>query len=78
MLNRMICWIPGKLSTISYQTRKADRINLSPFDGLMAEAVDMGIRLVTAAYDFRKGIISEDELSEVIGNRSYAGGESEG
>lgn len=78
VLNRIIGWLPGKLSTISYQTRKADQIDLSSFDGLMAEAVDMGIRLVTATYDFRKGIISEDELSEVIGNRSYAGGESEG
>lgn len=78
VLNKLLHRVPGLLSTISYQTRKADHLDLSPFDGLMAEAVDMGIRLVTAAYEYRSGAISESELREVIGNRSYAGGEPEG
>lgn len=78
VLNRLLCWFPGILSTISYQTRKADHLDLSPFDGLMTEAVEMGVKLITAAYSYRSGVISEDELRAVIGNRSYAGGEPEG
>jgi len=75
---QLLCWFPGILSTISYQTRKADHLDLSPFDGLMTEAVEMGVKLITAAYSYRSGVISEDELRAVIGNRSYAGGEPEG
>lgn len=44
----------------------------------MTEAVEMGVKLITAAYSYRSGVISEDELRAVIGNRSYAGGEPEG
>ena len=49
VLNRLLCWVPGIISTISYQTRKANHLDLSPFDGLMTEAVEMGVRLITAA-----------------------------
>ena len=77
VLNVILHLVPGFLSTISYRTNKANRLDLSPFQMLEEEAVQMGIQLVTAAYRFRNDEISEEELKTIIGNRSYAGGEAE-
>ena len=71
VLNRLLCRMPGLLSALSYQTQNADHLDLSQFDGLMEEAVEMGVKLITAAYQYRSGVISEEELSKVIGNRLY-------
>ena len=75
ILNGILGWFPGQLSAMSYRTKKADHLDLTPFENLMSEAVDFGARLVTAAFRYRSGEVSEKELSEIIGNRSYAGGE---
>ncbi len=60
----------------SYQTHLADNIDLSPFDELKDEAVELAVSMITAAYRFRAGEVSEEELSAIIGNRSYSGGEA--
>ena len=75
-LHFLLHHIPGGLSAISYQTKRADSIDTSPFPALQEEAVRMGIRLITAAWQYRMEQISEAELREAIGNRSYSGGES--
>ena len=62
---------------VSYRTRLCDGMDLSPFDALEAEAVRLGVGLITAAHRFRAGQIGEEELQKAIGNRSYAGGEAD-
>lgn len=60
----------------SYQTHLADEADLSPFKALEQESVELGVKLVTAAFRFRAGSLSEAELRRAIGNRSYSGGEA--
>lgn len=76
LLAAVLSHIPGGLSAVPFDTKRADHIDLSPFAALEKEAVEMGVRLVTAAYRFREGEIGEDELRAAIGNRNYAGGEA--
>ena len=60
----------------SYQTHLADEADLSPFQALEQEAVELGVKLVTAAFRFRAGSLSEAGLRRAIGNRSYSGGDA--
>ena len=67
----------GMLCAVSYRNHMADNIDVSGFDALEQEAVDFAVELITAAYNYREGRISEQELAAVIGNRAYSGGEAE-
>lgn len=67
----------GMLCAISYRNHLADNIDVSGFDALEHEAVDFAVKLITAAYEYRCGKITEQELAAVIGNRAYSGGEAE-
>ncbi len=77
VMRTLLGWMGGMPAALSYRTRLADRIDISVYDRLESEAAELGIRLVTAAYRYRSGEMGEDELREIIGNRSYAGGEAE-
>lgn len=77
ILNKFFQKLPGQYSSISYSNHMCDGMDLSRFNALEKDAVDMGVRLVTGAYQYRTGLISEDKLKEIIGNRSYSGGEAE-
>ena len=57
----------------SYQNRLADGIDLSPFNKLEEDAVELGIRLITSAYRFRAKQIEEEELVRILGSKSYSG-----
>ena len=50
-----------------------DDMDLSDFDLLINEAVEMGAKLISATYKYYIGKINEDEITTIIGNRSYAG-----
>ncbi len=63
----------GKLSAVSYRTRRADQFDLSPFAPLEEEAVIFGAELITAAWRFCRHEINEDMFRETIGTRSYHG-----
>lgn len=67
-----------KLSAVPFDTKRADHLDLRPLDALVEDAVEMGTQLVSAAYRFREGGISAEELQELIGRRNYAGGEAAG
>ena len=78
ILNGIVGWLGGKFAAVSYRTKMADTVDLTPFVGLEEQAVDFGVKLITALYKFRNSEIGERELQEIIGTRSYAGGEAEG
>lgn len=77
-LNGLVGWLGGRFATISYRTKKADLLDLTHFAELEEQAVEFGVKLITALYMFRNSEIAESELQEIIGNRSYAGGKAEG
>ena len=78
ILNALLGRRGGKYAALSYANHMCDDMDLSGFASLEDEAVDMGVRLITAAYNYRSGFIREDELRAVIGNRSHSGGEAKG
>lgn len=59
---------------LPYRNSLCDDMDLSGFYPLEAEAEDFAVELLTAAYDYRDGRITEEELAEKIGNRAYSGG----
>lgn len=73
LLNGLLGWTRGAPASLSYRTRLADKLDLSPFAALEAQAVGRAARLMTAAYRYRAGEIDAGELRAVIGNRNYAG-----
>ena len=79
--HRVLQKIAGKnywmLCAVSYRNHLGDKLDVTGFDELERVAVDMAVRLITAAYDCRCGRISEDELAAAIGNRAYSGGIAE-
>lgn len=77
ILNGLVGWLGGKFVAISYRTKMADMLDLTPFGKLEEQSVDFGVQLITALYKFRNGEIEESKLQEIIGNRSYAGGEAD-
>ena len=50
---------------------------MSDFDMLERISEQFAVKLVTAAYDYRAGRITEEQLATIIGNRCYSGGEAE-
>ena len=77
IMKSLLGWMGSMPASLSYRTRLADRIDISPYDRLESEAVSLGIKLVTAAHQYRNGELSGEELKSIIGSRSYAGGEAE-
>ena len=77
LMNALFGRSKGKIAAFSYRNHICDGMDLSEFDHLYKESVEMAVRLVTAAYDYRRGSIDEATLADIIGNRSYAGGEAE-
>lgn len=77
----VIALITGKkadfIRALSYRNHMADDLELDRFDALEHEAVGFAVELITAAVDFRAGVITEQNLAEVIGNRAYSGGAAE-
>ena len=68
-----------ELSEVMYKALDAEnQFSSMPLDALVEDAVEMGTQLVSAAYRFREGGISAEELQELIGRRNYAGGEAAG
>lgn len=73
LLNLLLGWTQGAPAALSYRTRLADKLDLSPFDALETEAADLAARLMTAAYRCRAGVIDAEELRAIIGSRNFAG-----
>ncbi len=73
LLNALCGRAKGDRKAISYRNHLCDGMDLSPFDALADQAVDFGTELVTAAYEYRAGKISGEELRSMIGSRNYAG-----
>ena len=63
------------IRAVSYRNHMADNIDVGDFDGLERKAVDFAVKLITAAEDYRRGRITEQELAEIIGDRDYSEGE---
>ena len=63
-----------KLALISYRSKSLDKMELSGFLPLYKKALDCAVRYVEAARAFVDGEIGEEELSKVIGSRSYNDG----
>lgn len=78
ILNCVLHWMPGKLSSVSYRTKIADKLELAGFTDLERNAVERGVQLITAVYEYRNGDICEECLRKIIGNHSYVEAESEG
>ena len=74
LLDLLFRRLPGQYSSISYANHMCDDMDLSGFAPLEEESVQMGIKLITAAYAYRNGLIDEEELKSTIGNRTYSGG----
>ena len=67
----------GRLAAFPYTNHFCDNIEMPDFDRLESISEQFAVKLVTAAYDYRAGRITEEELAAVIGNRCYSGGEAE-
>lgn len=78
VLNCVLHRVSGALSSVSYRTEKADKLDLDAFTPLEHNAVERSVQLITAAYEYRNGIICEESLRKIIGNQSYIEGKSEG
>ena len=73
LLNLLFHRLPGQYASISYANHMCDGMDLSGFEPLEKESVQMGIKFITAAYAYRCGSMDEEELKTIIGNRSYSG-----
>ena len=73
ILDFLLSWTNSKFAALSYRTHLCDDMDLSEFDELEHNAVDMTSKLIKAAYNYRIGQIDEESLETIIGNRSYAG-----
>lgn len=73
VVNLFLHRFPGNLSAISYRNHKCDDMDLSPFDVLEEQAVEFGVNLITAAYQYQHGEIDNDTMLRLIGDKSYAG-----
>ena len=73
LINRLLKRFTGKLSSISYHTKKCTNLNLEEFDPLVEESILLAIKLISSAFTLRKRAIKEIEFAEMIGNRTYIG-----
>lgn len=64
---------PGRLSTLSYRTKKADSLDLSWYDKVEDDAVVDAVRLITTARQYCDELVDEKELLGLIGKRTYMG-----
>ena len=76
-LNALVGRRKGRIAVMSYRNHIYDGMDLSGFDHLYRESVEMAVRLITAVYDYSRGNMDEATLAGIIGNRSYAGGEAD-
>ena len=67
----------GRLAAFPYTNHFCDAIEMPDFDMLEEISEQYAVKLITAAYDYRAGRITESELAEIIGNRCYSGGTAE-
>lgn len=63
----------SKFASFSYETHLCDEMDLNPLFDEVKKAEDLGVRLITAAYSYIKGTLSETELRKILGNKTYAG-----
>ena len=77
ILNFLLGWKRWKFAALSFRTKLCDNMDLSGFEAIETEAIELAARLITAAYEYRSGNIDENALRDIIGNRSYAGGQAE-
>lgn len=73
LLNLLLSKKSGKFSSLSFRTNMADGLDLSEFSEFYKKAVEFGTRLISAAWQFRNGELSESELKDIIGNCTYDG-----
>ena len=73
LLNRVLELLPGHRSYLSYRNHKCDNMDLSGFQSFEEEAVEFGVNLIRAAYQYQQGKISDADFLEVIGDRNYSG-----
>ncbi len=77
LVNMIFHKAKGKRGAISYRNHLCDDMSLEDFASLENNAVDYAVNLISAAYDYREGIISKEEMQIIVGNRSYSGGRAE-
>ena len=63
----------GRLSTLSYRTKKANTLDLSWYDKAETDATADAVRLITSARHYCDGLVGEKELLGLIGKRTYMG-----
>ncbi len=63
----------GNFASFSYETRLCDEMDLNPLFEEKKKAEDFGVRLITAAYSYTRGTLSETDLKGILGNKTYAG-----
>ena len=68
---RSVCH--GKISIVSYQSHVCDGMSFDEFEMLRRKSIRKAIKLIKAAYAFRCGQITEEELRKCIGRKNYSG-----
>ena len=68
---RSVCH--GKISIVSYQSHVCDGMSFDEFEMLRRKSIRKAIKLIKAAYAFRCGQITEEELKKCIGRKNYSG-----
>ena len=66
-------YLKNDLAVVSYRNHKCDDMDLSGFQDFEEEAVDFGVELIQAAYQYRQGKLSDAGFLKVIGERNYSG-----
>ena len=73
LLIRILGLLKDQLTVVSYRNHKCDNMDLSGFQHFVDEAVDFGVELIQAAFQYRQGKLSDDEFLKAIGTRNYSG-----
>lgn len=67
----------GRVKVLSFQNDICDEMSFDEFYELMNVSVDRAVKYIEAAYAFRSGDLSEEDLRKIIGNKMYNGEEGE-
>ena len=75
IVDRLFGWIHPKLQGISYRSKVCNDVDYEWFWPVLNKSVEEAVVYIESSYNYMTGAITETELRQIIGNKSYSTGE---